>query len=541
MRRYLLLAFPFLALVLAQSCGSSSPGSGFTDPDSGQSSGSSGGGDGAACSSPRRTCNGVCIDVTTDPQNCGNCGSTCDTGAQCCGGVCVTTAACDFSVTKVDTFRLYLSGSQWVTIHGAGFAPGMKVLIGDGRAPARVIDDKTALLLTPPGLAGSADLSVEVNGKTATLKQAFQYIDAGLATPWQQKPMSIVRGEDPGIAVMQDGRVLIAGGTEVPDDPAALPDGGVNHALDTAEIYTRQTDVVTPVASTMSAPRWHDSAITLLSGKVLVVGATCPATPCDSAKNADLFDPTTNTFTPTKGSLTNIRTYTRSVLLPDGRVLVASASDPTLEVYDPATDAFTEIGQTPVVHTFGFMVRLRDGRALIGGGDGTVTDAEIFDPETNAVTPTGPLQQGRSMLTAHTLPDGRVLVIGGASISAGGIDVPLDSIEAFDPKAGTFSTMPYKLSIGRTWHASALVRDGTVLVMGGYTIDKQCNSLTDSVDQIQPLANKVAPFANLPNANTEWTAVTLLDGSVLGVGGGACGTATALPDLDFLPGAPETK
>ena len=32
--------------------------------------------------------------------------------------------------------------------------------------------------------------------------------------------------------------------------------------------------------------------------------------------------------------------------------------------------------------------------------------------------------------------------------------------------------------------------------------------------------------------------VTMHDGSVLGVGGGACGTSTALPDLDFLPGKP---
>jgi hypothetical protein len=77
--------------------------------------------------------------------------------------------------------------------------------------------------------------------------------------------------------------------------------------------------------------------------------------------------------------------------------------------------------------------------------------------------------------------------------------------------------------------------------MGGYTIDGKCDSLVATVDQILPVAAQVVPFATLPNPNTEWTAVTLLDGSVLGVGGGACGTATALPDLDFLPGAPETK
>jgi hypothetical protein len=48
----------------------------------------------------------------------------------------------------------------------------------------------------------------------------------------------------------------------------------------------------------------------------------------------------------------------------------------------------------------------------------------------------------------------------------------------------------------------------------------------------------VKMFSMLPNTNTEWTAVTMFDGSVLGVGGGACGTSMALPDLDFLPGAP---
>jgi hypothetical protein len=54
---------------------------------------------------------------------------------------------------------------------------------------------------------------------------------------------------------------------------------------------------------------------------------------------------------------------------------------------------------------------------------------------------------------------------------------------------------------------------------------------------VDPVAGKVTAFAALPNANCEWTAVTLLDGSIMGVGGGACG-GLAVPDLDFLPGAP---
>ena len=207
-----------------------------------------------------------------------------------------------------------------------------------------------------------------------------------------------------------------------------------------------------------------------------------------------------------------------------------------MEIYDPG-EGHLHLVDYADAHVFGFIVRLRDGRVLYGGGDGGVTTVETFDPDTGTFAAVGPLAQGRSMLTAHTLPDGRVFVIGGSSISAGGVHVPLASIESYDPATDKWTTLPYALTIGRTWHASALVRDGTILAMGGYTIDGKCESLSDSVDQIDPIAGTVKPFAKLPNANTEWNAVTLLDGSVLGVGGGACGTGTALPDLDFLPGA----
>jgi IPT/TIG domain/Stigma-specific protein, Stig1/Kelch motif len=529
MRRGLFLCAPIVFVLVAPSCGSSSPGSGFDEPDAGEEGGV---GNAGSCGAQKRTCGGVCVDVMSDPKNCSDCGRACDSGAQCCGGVCVTTAACSFAVTKVNNPRLYKSGGQWITVTGSGFAKGMRVNVGDGRAPARVIDDKTAIIQTPPG-TGIVDLTIDVGGNKATLPHAFEYVEAGLQTPWQQKPMKVVRGENPGLAVLQDGRVLISGGTAVPDDP---------HALDTAEIYTRTTDIVTPVAGQMQALRWHDASVTLLTGKVLVTGAACAGgfASCPEGRLADLFDPTTNTYTPTKSPMNAVRHYTRAVLLPDGRVLVSSATDPTLEIYDPETDAFTLIPHT-IAHDYGFMVRLRDGRVLLGGGDGGIVACEIFDPDTNTITPAASLREGRSMLTAHTLPDGRVLAIGGANQSAGGIHTPLDTIEAYDAKANQWTTMPYKLSIGRTWHASALVRDGTVLVMGGYTIDGRCNSLTDSVDQILPVANKTVPFANLPNPNTEWTAVTLLDGSVLAVGGGACGTASALPDIDFLPGTPDTK
>ena len=41
-----------------------------------------------------------------------------------------------------------------VTLTGQGFAPGMKVFVGDGRAAVKVLDANTARIKTPPGKVG---------------------------------------------------------------------------------------------------------------------------------------------------------------------------------------------------------------------------------------------------------------------------------------------------------------------------------------------------------------------------------------------------
>jgi hypothetical protein len=155
--------------------------------------------------------------------------------------------------------------------------------------------------------------------------------------------------------------------------------------------------------------------------------------------------------------------------------------------------------------------------------------ALVFDPDLNGFAPAGALHEMRAQFTAHTLPDGRVIVIGGNWAPA------TDTIELWDPKTSTFTYAPYKLTKARGWHGSALVRDGTILTLGGY--QNGCTP-TNTVDQIDPVKGTVTTFASLPHWNTELNAVTLLDGSILGVGGGECGATSAYPDLDFLPGAP---
>jgi IPT/TIG domain/Stigma-specific protein, Stig1 len=489
-----------------------------------------------SCDAGSQFCNGQCVDLQNDAANCGACGTACASDELCCDSACVATAACSFSVTSLSTLTGWQNGGDFLTLTGAGFASGMKAFIGDGRAPVRVTGASSALIQTPPGTVGDYDVKVTLGGQSATLRKAFHYASGGLLTPWQEKPMATVRGEWPGVAVMQDARVLVAGGAVSPDEP--------DTSLDDAEIFDRASESVTPASSKMSSVRWRAAALTLLDGKVLVVGGACwdDMSACNGdATTADLFDPATGAFSAVPAPLQKPRVNAHAVLLPDGRAFVVSANDPSVEIYDPDAQTFA-LANPLGPHSTGFVVRLRDGRVLLGAGaegNGNAA-AEVYDPDSDTFTAVGSLQQGRYYPTAHTLPDGRVAVLGGASGSTSSW-TPLDSIELFDPTTGTFSLAPYTLSVGRYGQGSALVRDGTIIAIGGYTVSNQCSSLTDSVDQIDPVKASVMPFAKLPHPNTELNAVTLMDGSIIAIGGGACGTSLALPDIDFLPADPKPR
>ncbi|MCU1279269.1 MAG: hypothetical protein JWM53_2815, partial [bacterium] len=149
---------------------------------------------------------GGSADMAVAPGAC-NTDPDCKNAAQlCCSNVCVETSSCATAVTQVVPAGGFQNGGEFVTLHGAGFASGMKVFIGSGRAPVHVIDAATARVQAPPGPVGLQDLSIVVAGATAILHQGYSYRSAGLEPTWEQKPLTKVRGEDPGLAVMQDGR-----------------------------------------------------------------------------------------------------------------------------------------------------------------------------------------------------------------------------------------------------------------------------------------------------------------------------------------------
>ena len=221
----------------------------------------------------------------------------------------------------------------------------------------------------------------------------------------------------------------------------------------------------------MGSKRALHSATKLPDGHVLVVGGISDFGVF--VPTAELYDPATDTFSET-GAPNESRMRPTVVSLADGRVLVAGglADDgatylQSAEIYDPATGEFTATGSMGARRYVTSAALLEDGRVLLAGGfnrdEGPLTSAEIFDPASGEFTATGSLALPRSEPKAVVrLLDGRVLIAGGSNE-----DGPIGTAEIYDPSTGTFSNTTGDLVHPIEDHALALLDDGRVLVVGG--------------------------------------------------------------------------
>ena len=265
---------------------------------------------------------------------------------------------------------------------------------------------------------------------------------------------------------LASGAVLVTGG--VKDQTFAV--------LDTAEVYDPAAGMWTPTGS-MTHPRQFHSATLLEDGRVLVAGGR--SGPRALLASAEIYDPVTGVWTPTGGMLIRRDSHT-ATLLEDGRVLVVGGrSDRRLlssaEIYDPATGRWVPAGGMHAGKDLHTSTLLPDGRVLAAGGRGdsaadetdtihdyAVATAEVYDPATDRWSQTGDMNSSRSTHTAVLLADGTVLVVGGGNVK----QHTLASAEVYDPVAGIWSLVS-DMDAGRQFHAMALLDNGHVIVVGG--------------------------------------------------------------------------
>jgi large repetitive protein len=288
---------------------------------------------------------------------------------------------------------------------------------------------------------------------------------------------------------LNSGKILLAGG---------LDDRG--NVLDTAELYDPSAQRFSLVANTMSDRRMFHTATLLLNGKVLVVGGATNLSG-DTSNTADIYDPASNSFTPTTFPMDHQRAAHAATLFITGplagKVLITGGlggsnfffKDSSAELFDPATQEFTLLSgfmnEPRALHT---ATLLDDGLVLIAGGfSGTVAvsggmlsgasgftsnSAETFDPNTGDFTCVGGFNSetlrcnpsmsvtraghSATLLATGPLPH-RVLIAGGI-----GANDPLAhgkslaSAELFNPASSTFSTTG-SMTVARALHTATLL------------------------------------------------------------------------------------
>jgi hypothetical protein len=308
--------------------------------------------------------------------------------------------------------------------------------------------------------------------------------------------------------LLGDGRVLLAGG--------CANDGcGTADATPHSEVYLPGRGFV--AGPPMRHPRDAHTATTLADGRVLIVGGfTGEGMP--PLAEAELFDPRAGAFGPA-GSLATGRGGHVAVRLPDGRVLVAGGwvgprrYTASAEIFDPATGAFTAGPAMPGPRLGAAAVALPDGRVLVTGGEegrgqGLATGL-LYLPGANRWQATGPMGTPRYKHATALLPDGKVLVMGGttddtqllastevydpvanrftpgpamgterykctdaAAVTGGGLLVACgDQVETYDAGSGSFRPVPGTQGPWRSFPTATALRDGSVLVVGGYDRD----------------------------------------------------------------------
>ena len=259
--------------------------------------------------------------------------------------------------------------------HAAALLPSGKVLVAGGRAP-RVI------------------------GEGAVSTASAEVYDPDTGTWTETGTMQFAHDSFAAI-VLRSGEVFVT--------------PGFASQADSAELY----DPVSGTWSALDGPalRPSGSATLLGSGKVLIAGGLA---------GAQLYDPPTNAWRPTSNMITTRDWYTATVL-PSGKVLVAGGDElrgpyrPTssAEIYDPTTGAWTPTKSMTAEHAGATAVLLPFGMVLVAGGGsvpeklGAVNSVDLYDPAAGAWTAPGVMAAPRSYFTATLLRTGGLLFAGG--------------------------------------------------------------------------------------------------------------------------------
>jgi hypothetical protein len=364
---------------------------------------------------------------------------------------------------------------------------------------------------------------------------------------------------------LADGRVLLTGGQSEYSGLDPMTANGTSTVA-----YSRTTQIYNPATGNwtsggnLATARISHSTVVLSNGKVLVAGGIAGQTinNINNLTSAEIFDPSTNAWT-SAGNMAIPRVNFGMVALPGNKVLVmgGSSNGPfvnTSEIYDAGTNTWTSTTSTmSEVKYLPTPVLLSNGKVVVAGGNSpdssTPTAAvELFDPATQTWTLLNPLSQSRTRAFPFALANGKFVLIGGNVVNpafgnvvpAGGpINGLSGAIEIYDTNAtpaagGQGATVPtanaFFLFETRTGAGMSMLGNGKIMIAGGSSSNggTRAGGFLDgtSTSEIYDPATDTltaGPNMTVPAGNGV-QAVTLLDGSVMLIGGSQTDTITQI-------------
>jgi len=313
--------------------------------------------------------------------------------------------------------------------------------------------------------------AVAVNLMLLQNNKVLLYQDGNTPTVWDYVQNTFVNIPAPadlfcsGAALLSDGRILVVGGYGESDTTIGIAN---------AEIFDPSNNTWTPVPK-MAYRRWYPTATTLPNGQILVT-AGWQTTSHSNAGISEIYDPVANSWTQLTNANNPFETYPFMYVLPDGRIIHIGGSEyaTDTDVLDLTTTTWSVIdpnivdGASATMYTPGKFMKA-----------GTATDSQGVGPALNTtyvldMTQASPawvetpnMSYPRSFLNLTTLPDGTVLATGGETDKNGGdIANAVYAAELWSPATKTWTTLA-SMHTPREYHGTAmLLPDGRVLESG---------------------------------------------------------------------------
>lgn len=326
--------------------------------------------------------------------------------------------------------------------------------------------------------------------------------------------------------MMPNGRVLVVAG----NSNSAVPLNGVEFQDPAQDSWNYTAAVANGATTTMTTERANHTATLLVNGKVLVAGGSDFDT---TTRSSELFDPATGLWQIT-GDLRTERQGHTATLLPDGRVLAAGGqlNNGTVlssaEIYDPSTSSWNFVGSMKSPHFNHTATLLPSGKVLVTGGSSVgaanselgstaIAVVEVFDPATNQWTQLGSMKASRQQHTATLLPNGSLLIAGGILTSSS--TTAIITAEIYNPTTGE-SVLTASMNNPRYNHSASLLPSGKVLVLGGPRgIVFTAANYVGTAELFDPATGQWAKTSVDPPFRRRHTANVLPNGKVLLAGG----------------------